>query len=854
MGKFLREHFRLSKAVVLLLLIMAATAFGMNRLSETSVDRGGLAKTAATPNSQNCSHRVGNVWFTITNWGFFGSQFQQSQLKEMYCLSSSVASGSLAPSFEFPAGTGVNYLFQGALWIGAIVGEDTLVSVGADGWQWIHEMYPQSAPNGGIIQKSNRGSSEFFSEDAISEQDFVAEYTDTLVDETWTASDPRDARPHKPLGIKVLQRSYSWSYTYAEDFILLDYRLVNIGTKDITKAYMALYVDADNWHPSTPNGFADDISGYRFTVPSPACKDLEDSINIAWTADNDGDPDRNGLFGANSATSVSGTRVVRSPNPDLRFSFNWWVSNGDDVSLDWGPRRQENSRNFGTGGLGTPEGDKNKYYIISVREFDYDQIFSAVDHSADGWQPPPANIASNLADGYDTRYLFSFGPFDIAPGDTVPFTIGYIGGEGFHVKPDDFQKYFDANDPQMFYDRLDFTDFATNAQWAAWVYDNPGVDTDNDSYKGQRIVNPCSGDSVYVSGDGIPDFSGPPPPTVPILRFSSSPGSVTVRWNGKISETSKDPFSFQRDFEGYRVYMGQKLQLNEFALLTSYDHYDFSRHHENRSYSPPRWEVTEIPFTIEQLKAIYEKDGFVFDPSNYPSQDNPLKWDTKDSVGNVTSTDYYFFTPQDYNRSDLGGSGGIEKTYPDADSGHMVWDSQLGDSVDAYYEYEYSIDGLLPSRPVYLSVSTFDYGNPATNLAPLESSPLANAVEIYPVYSADVVADSAKKVAVFPNPYRINGGYAEAGYEDVATALSEERARRIHFANLPREATIRIYTLDGDLVRELQHPCNCSLQEGESMISWDLISRNTQAVVSGIYLYTVESKVGTQVGKFVIIK
>jgi len=828
----------------LLLLIMAATASGMNELSETSVDRGDLAKVAAIPNTQNCSHRVGNVWFTITNWGFFGSQFQQSQLKEMYCLSSTVAGGSLAPSFEFPAGTGVNYLFQGALWIGAIVGEDTLVSVGADGWQWTHEMYPQAAPNGGIIQKSNRRSSEFYSEDAISEQDFIAEYTDTLVDDTWTARDPNDNRPHKPLGMKVLQRSYSWSYSYAEDFILLDYRLVNIGTKDITKAYMALYVDADNWHPSTANGFADDISGYRFTVPSPACKDLEDSINIAWTADNDGDPDRSGLFGPTSATCVAGTRVVRSPNPELEFSFNWWVSNGD-ATLDWGPRLRENNRNFGTGGLGTPEGDKNKYYIMSVREFDYDQIFSAVDQSAKGWLPPPANIACNLADGYDTRYLFSFGPFDVAPGDTVPFTIGYVGGEGFHVKPDNFQKYFDCNDPQTFYDRLNFADFATNAQWAAWVYDNPGVDTDNNGYKGQRIENPCSGDSVYVSGDGVPDFAGPPPPTVPILRFSSSPGSVTIRWNGKISETSLDPFSFKKDFEGYRVYMGQKLQLNEFALLTSYDHYNFSRHHENQSYSPPRWEVTEIPFTLDSLRVLYGQD---FDPGHYGSQDSPL------IVTDSTGTSRYFFTSQDYNRWELDDSSGITRVNRNAAPTDSVWDAESDQWVWPYYEYEYSIDGLLPSRPVYMSVSTFDYGNPATNLAPLESSPLANAVEIYPVYSADVVADSAKKVSVFPNPYRINGGYAEAGYEDVATALSADRARRIHFANLPREATIRIYTLDGDLVRELQHPCDCPLQEGESMTSWDLISRNTQAVVSGIYLYTVESKMGTQVGKFVIIK
>lgn len=35
---------------------------------------------------------------------------------------------------------------------------------------------------------------------------------------------------------------------------------------------------------------------------------------------------------------------------------------------------------------------------------------------------------------------------------------------------------------------------------------------------------------------------------------------------------------------------------------------------------------------------------------------------------------------------------------------------------------------------------------------------------------------------------------------------------------------------------------------------WNLISRNGQDVVSGIYLFTVESDKGTQRGKFVIIR
>ena len=853
--KFYRKQNRSATLLLMLfVLFVAATAFGMMKPSETKVDRTALGSAATTPNRQNCSHRVSNVWFTITNWAVFGSEFNDAtdQMKELYCLGPGVTRGENAPSFEFPAGTGVNYLFQGTLWVGAMVGEDTLVSCGADGWQRINEMYPVAVPGGGIVQKSNRKSSAYYSDDAISEQDYIAEYTDTLVDDAWTGNDPMDNRSHKPIGIKVIQKSYSWSYSYAEDFILLDYRIVNISGKDITKAYMALYVDADNWHPSTTNGFADDISGYKFAVPSPACAtDLEDSINIAWTADNDGDPSAAGVFNSTSTIAVAGTRVVRSPNPDLKFSFNWWVSNGDDATLDWGPRRQENNRNFGTGGLGTPEGDKNKYYIMSVREFDYDQIYSAVDHSADGWLPPPANIATDLANGYDTRYLFSFGPFDLAPGDTMPFTIGYVGGLGFHVKPDDFEKYFDANNPDVFYNKLDFTDFATNAHWAGWVYDNPGVDTDKlGGSKGKRILNPCTHDSIYVTGDGVPDFAGPPPPPPPLLRFTSSPGKVTIRWNGKNSETSVDPFSYKQDFEGYRVYMGPKLQLSEFALLTSYDRFDFSRHRLNRNYTPPRWEVMETPFTRVQLDSIYgvPRADSITKCMRYCSPDDSL------TIIAGVDTNYYFFTSQDYNRDSLNMPGGIQKVYGDAQPGDSIWNAELNQWLDKYYEYEYSIDGLLPSMPVYMSVTTFDYGNPVTNLAPLESSPLSNAVQIYPVNSADVVATEALKVVTFPNPYKITGGYAEAGYEDPLTALSEDRARRIHFANLPKEATIRIYTLDGDLVRELQHPCNCPLQEGESMMAWDLISRNTQAVVSGIYLYSVESAQGTQVGKFVIIK
>jgi hypothetical protein len=70
---------------------------------------------------------------------------------------------------------------------------------------------------------------------------------------------------------------------------------------------------------------------------------------------------------------------------------------------------------------------------------------------------------------------------------------------------------------------------------------------------------------------------------------------------------------------------------------------------------------------------------------------------------------------------------------------------------------------------------------------------------------------------------------------------------------LPSEATIKIFSLDGDLVREMHHP-DPNLSDSDSHLAWDMVSRNIQAIVSGIYLYTVESELGTQVGKIVVIK
>ena len=67
------------------------------------------------------------------------------------------------------------------------------------------------------------------------------------------------------------------------------------------------------------------------------------------------------------------------------------ISNGN-AALDFGPQTRRGVRDFGTGGLGTPEGDRNKFYLLRNKEFDYDQpTVATIDPLDTIWLPPPAD-------------------------------------------------------------------------------------------------------------------------------------------------------------------------------------------------------------------------------------------------------------------------------------------------------------------------------------------------------------------------------------------------------------------------------------------------------------------------------
>ena len=836
--------------------------------------------SAAWPLSQQRVHRVGLLQLCVTNWGIFGSQMRDPYQLESTggCFMLNPDEEVEAPSAEYPVGSDLEYLFQGGLWIGAIVEDSAYATLGCDGWQWIYEMWPDKGPEGAILEKSIRPTAPCYSPDAVSEQDIIAVYTDTSADIPLSPQqrDSFDDRKHFPLNIQITQKSYSWSYEYAEDFVLIDFTIKNIGFRKIKEMYMGLYIDADVQHideaPRGKYGAQDDICGFRELVTAPK-GDCSDTVNLAWIADNDGHGDKDGgerakVFSSKSPIAVTGTRVVRSPKEGLKYSFNWWISNMAGSPKDWGPWKAESQRRwqemnpYGSGNtfpdnvLGTPGGDVSKYFIMSNGEFDYDQIYSC--YPPEGWLPPNENMCGNLANGFDTRYLLSFGPFDeISPGESLLITIGYIAGDNFHVDPRNLAQDSEMKNPDRYYANLDFSDFETNATWAAKVYDNP-VEPDD----------PC--------GDGIPDFKGPPPPPSPVLSFRTERGKVKISWNGKATERTRDSFNGSLDFEGYRIYMSRTGLTDDYALLGSHDKIDYKIYKLNRDKIPRVWDWKAASVSSDSLKSWLDGKGIVDSLGN-----DLLVW-SKDNPFEISSVEDTFFirlsdsldedgVPVAYDSIRLAPRDSLYFELQDWNVGFdsIIVNHAYRDSVDSvsrekgpipleeidpkYWDYEYEIE-VFSGEALYFAVTAFDVGDPQTGLKPLEASKLVNATLVYPIDEPEMVKKKGSGVIVYPNPYRIDGNYSANGYEP-GGGQPGNFDRRLRFINLPSQCTIRIYTLDGDLVRTLEH----DKQEGDLGATyhyWDLISRNTQAVVSGIYLFCVEDKKTgeTQVGKFVIIK
>ena len=757
----------------------------------------------------------------------------------------------------YPKGSEVSMLSDIEFHFGGIIGNDTLVSEA-----YRNELYYSFPP----IKTSI-----LYDSSAVSESDITTFVVDNLLNPPFTPLlDHVSNKSHTPLNILVTCDSYAWSYGYVEDIIFFNFTIENTGYELIKKFYLGLsmypivgYTDGLN----APLIATDDIGGFLKTFQYKNLCNFTDTLNLVWGADNDGDPidgvfEREriitGLGPAKSCSDVIGILFLNNKQY-MNLSYNWWIFSGFPFrSPDWGPRRKENFRNFQTGFTGYPWGNANRYYVMSSGEIDYDQIYTAsILPNNPTWLYPDQELANDITDGHSfSGHMLSIGPFDLPPGGTISIPFAYVAGENFHTDPNNIDNlpYF----PENYYLNLDFSDIAKNAQWAKWIYDNPGVDTDGDGYFGESMI--CVLDSVlsdtgwvttaadtfYYRGDGIPDWkaAGPPPP--PKFWVEPLQYGFRIRFNGSLSETEKDIFTKLADFEGYNVYMGRDDRETSLSLVASFDKHNFDKF----IYHPElgRYKVEDIPLTLEQLYDLY---GENFEPlacSRTSPYSPPMYPDS-----------LFYFKEHSYNASAFGINTPITKVYPEARDPRLIHpdsltaDDYTSDSLFKYFEYELIVEDLLPTVEYFINVTAFDFGSPKSGLQALESSRSINVESGFPLGEHDY-QDDKLNVYVYPNPYRIDATYRDEGYEGRGDdSWPDFRVRAINFGNLPPKCTISIYSLDGDLVRRLQH--NFPADDPQSHHDhWDLITRNTQMVVSGLYYWVVEADDGqAQMGKLVII-
>ncbi len=292
---------------------------------------------------------------------------------------------------------------------------------------------------------------------------------------------------------------------------------------------------------------------------------------------------------------------------------------------------------------------------------------------------------------------------------------------------------------------------------------------------------------------------------------------MSLAWDGNITESTKDNFSKRVDFEGYRVYMSKTGRSDDYTLLGDYDLVDFDYTWFDTTQSPAQWtNWKKAPKRIEEFPAGFDPDVFRLE--------------------------------------DL-----IPDTAGVLQGGHWIkhgWNTGLAavQTPDSTRWYHMEMDSLSEAQGLYFAVTAYDYGDPVTKLSSLESSPAINAKLVFPI-----AIGSGEKVAVYPNPYIFTdatkpGGYIDRGWEDPDRSGNTVFDRRVRFEGLPPGWSVRIFTLDGDLVKQINYG-DAPYTIAPTTCYWDLISRNTQAVVSGVYIYVIEGANGYhELGKLAIIK
>ena len=114
-------------------------------------------------------------------------------------------------------------------------------------------------------------------------------------------------------------------------------------------------------------------------------------------------------------------------------------------------------------------------------------------------------------------------------------------------------------------------------------------------------------------------------------------------------------------------------------------------------------------------------------------------------------------------------------------------------------------------------------------------------------YDKTVASGKLDSIYVVPNPYVVTNVLEQLDLQNPM----DRGPRKIYFTNLPKECTISIYTVSGDLVETLKH--NSDIDNSQE--HWDLTTKDNFPLAYGVYLYHVDAPgIGEKLGRFAVIK
>lgn len=820
----------LSVALALVLVVWASVAVA--KVAPRNDVKGPVKSVQVRPDLAFNIHDVGNLVNAVRNDGVYGDP------------------NALFPSAEWPAGSGVNYIWEGRFWFGALVGGEALVS---------HADY------GNYEYRPTDNTSYYFG------------FGPKAIQDGWVQFDDLDGTigGHNPIGLMVSQRSLAWSLPDYDDFQVYLIEITNASGGILSGAFLTMVYDND---VAVGNGIPtgthlDDLVDYDGWTPGGANNAYQNDWVDPLDIDGDGDDgyDYWGWERANPKNPYfinDGQYAGKEPTYSDDFAPDNSAAEPDGFwdeyqiyLADYAPviRYQADFTNdLGSHSAGDPavtaDGDTLRGYLISRNaSLMYDGDYFATPANDTGERTVNPNGAGFIG----TRFLYiPREPFFTTAADSFPRPFAHQWWNIDTDPADDTEKYqyMEARHPSAFevpfrahpYDdgggapSFDYRYLQSIGPFNNWgdgetkkfvkvtalgrgikglrenldnamvAYYTGNVNEIGDPY----LTIPGSataanyGNQRGFTGAGAAQieldkhFLLPVPPPIPQLNYSARDGAVSLVWDN-VAELTVDRALGTVDFEGYKVYRSL--------------------------YNTTNWEM---------IAAFDEVNGPVWLTSTEGDTINPISYNGQN---------YTMYHPQ-YATIKAENTQGTEWTYVQVDLPSIQYQylDDGGDFMDASGTTAIfaGIDAPVNGLGYFYSVVAYDPDKPARNLFSAESArsnyrtTQGGAPDPVLPRSASAGPGNVDNVKVVPNPYKGTALF-EAQYED-----------QISFINLPDRCKISVFTLTGDLVQEFYK------NDGvEGSVSWDLLSRNEQKIVSGLYIYVVETPEGEKkVGKFLVLR